>query len=91
VNFNYIQNVNEEVAEIRIYKRIGASLEQDGVNGSDFANEMAWLQDKCKKINVRILQEIFKFSIYTQTLTHDLIYAMLNILCLFFFSLQKTN
>ena len=54
MNFKYIQNVTDEVAEIRIYKRIGASFDQDGVNGSDFANEMAWLQDKCSKINVRI-------------------------------------
>lgn len=26
----------------------------DGINGVDFANEMEYLQDKCKKINVRI-------------------------------------
>lgn len=54
VKFKYIQNINNDVAEIRIYKRIGASWNEDGVNGSDFANEMAYLQDKCKQINVRI-------------------------------------
>lgn len=57
--YKYINKLSEDVAEMRIYKRIGIDLDDsgyfvDGVNGSDFASEMAWLQDKCKKINVRI-------------------------------------
>jgi len=58
-DFKYINSLSTEVAEIRLYKRIGAGYDEagyymDGVNGADFASEMAWLQDKCKKINVRI-------------------------------------
>jgi ATP-dependent protease ClpP protease subunit len=58
-NFKYINNISEEVAEIRIYKRIGSARDEmgnyvDGVNGSDFANEMAYLATCTNKINVRI-------------------------------------
>lgn len=49
--YKYINNVTQEVAEIRLYKRIGGA---DGVNGSDFANEIACLQNKTNLIKVRI-------------------------------------
>lgn len=49
--YKYINNVTQEVAEIRLYKRIGGA---DGVNGSDFANEIAYLQNKTNLIKVRI-------------------------------------
>lgn len=49
--YKYINNVSQEVAEIRLYKRIGGA---DGVNGSDFANEIAYLQNKTNLIKVRI-------------------------------------
>lgn len=53
-NFKYIHNISEGTAEIRIYKRIGAEFGNDGINGADFANEMAYLAQYAKKINVRI-------------------------------------
>lgn len=49
--YKYINNISQEVAEIRLYKRIGGA---DGVNGSDFANEIAYLQNKTNLIKVRI-------------------------------------
>lgn len=49
--YKYINNISQEVAEIRIYKRIGG---KDGVNGSDFANELEYLQNKTNLIKVRI-------------------------------------
>lgn len=57
--FKYIQNVTAEEGTIRLYKRIGSTIDSkgdyvDGVNGADFANEMAYLQQVCAKINIRI-------------------------------------
>jgi ATP-dependent Clp protease, protease subunit len=58
-SFKYINNISPEVAEIRIYKRIGSTYDEmgnyvPGVNGSDFANEMAYLQGQTNQINIRI-------------------------------------
>jgi len=57
--FKYIRNVSEQEGTILIYKQIGNSIDQSGnivygVNGSDFANEMEYLQRVCSKITVRI-------------------------------------
>lgn len=59
MEFKYINSVTEEVAEIRLYKRIGSTYDEagnyiPGVNGSDFANEMEYLQTRTNLINVRI-------------------------------------
>lgn len=58
-NFKYIQNISEDEATILLYNQIGSSIDEYGnleygIDGSSFANEMLYLQDKCKKINVRI-------------------------------------
>ena len=58
-NFKYIKNVSEAEGTILIYKQIGNSIDAKGnvtygVNGSDFANEMQYLQSVCDKITVRI-------------------------------------
>lgn len=57
--FKYINNITQAVSEIRLYKRIGSTRDEqgnyvDGVTGSDFANEMAYLATVTDKINVRI-------------------------------------
>lgn len=49
--FKYIRNVTQDSAEIRIYSRIGGP---DGVNGTEFANAMAYLQTVTNQINVMI-------------------------------------
>ena len=59
--FNYIQNIaeNREEATILLYKPIGKYMDGDGyivdgVSGDKFAQEILFLQDKVKRINVRI-------------------------------------
>lgn len=49
--FKYIRNVTEDSAEIRIYSRIGGP---DGVNGTEFANAITYLQTVTNQINVMI-------------------------------------
>lgn len=52
-NFKYIDNYSDSSGEILLYGKIGA----DGINGSDFANEMRFLESFCEKITVRINSE----------------------------------
>lgn len=59
MDFKYIKNIAEEEATILLYNQIGDSIDENGnyvygISGSSFAYEMQYLQDKCKKINVRI-------------------------------------
>lgn len=59
MEFKYINSITDEVAEIRLYKRIGSTYDEagnyiPGVNGADFANEMEYLQTRTNLINVRI-------------------------------------
>ena len=59
MDFKYIKNIVEEEATILLYDQIGDSVDENGnyvygISGSSFAYEMQYLQDKCKKINVRI-------------------------------------
>lgn len=57
--FKYIKNISEDEATILLYSQIGDSIDSNGnvaygISGTAFANEILYLQDKCKKINVRI-------------------------------------
>jgi ATP-dependent protease ClpP protease subunit len=61
MNFKYIKNIADDCSEatILLYNQIGCTVDGDGnitygIDGSSFAWEMQYLQDKCKKINVRI-------------------------------------
>lgn len=61
MQFKYIKNIAEDSSEatILLYNQIGSSVDAEGcitygIDGSSFAWEMQYLQDKCKKINVRI-------------------------------------
>ena len=59
MDFKYIKNISENEATILLYNQIGDSVDENGnyvygISGSSFAYEMQYLQDKCKKINVRI-------------------------------------
>ena len=59
MDFKYIKNISENEATILLYNQIGDSVDANGqyvygISGSGFANEIQYLQDKCKKINVRI-------------------------------------
>jgi len=59
MDFKYIKNISENEATILLYDQIGVSVDENGmyvsgISGSAFAYEMQYLQDKCKKINVRI-------------------------------------
>lgn len=61
MDFKYIKNIAEDNSEatILLYNQIGSSIDENGnieygVDGSLFAFEMQYLQDRCKKINVRI-------------------------------------
>ena len=61
MNFKYIKNIAEDNSEatILLYNQIGNSIDGNGnieygIDGAYFAYEMQYLQDKCKKINVRI-------------------------------------
>lgn len=59
MDFKYIKNISENEATILLYNQIGDSVDENGmyvsgISGSAFAYEMQYLQDKCKKINVRI-------------------------------------
>ena len=49
--FKYIKNIDSNESTILLYDEIGGDT---GINGSDFANEMQYLQCVCNKINVRI-------------------------------------
>ena len=58
-NFKYIKNISEDEGTILLYNQIGDSVDANGnyvsgISGNMFAYEMQYLQDKCKKINVRI-------------------------------------
>jgi ATP-dependent protease ClpP protease subunit len=58
-SFKYIKNVSSEEGTILLYNQIGDSIDANGnltqgINGASFAYEMQYLQDNCKKINVRI-------------------------------------
>lgn len=59
-DFKYIKNLTEDgTGTILIYNQIGNSIDEFGnqtygISGSDFANEMLYLQSKCKDITVRI-------------------------------------
>jgi ATP-dependent protease ClpP protease subunit len=58
-SFKYIKNVSSEEGTILLYSQIGDSIDENGnithgINGTSFAYEMQYLQDNCKKINVRI-------------------------------------
>lgn len=59
MNFKYIKNISENEATILLYNQIGSSIDANGnyvsgIDGSLFAYEMQYLQDKCTKIKVRI-------------------------------------
>lgn len=59
MDFKYIKNISENEATILLYNQIGDSVDENGnyvygISGSAFAYEMQYLQDKCKKIKVRI-------------------------------------
>lgn len=59
MNFKYIKNVSENEATMLLYSQIGSSIDENGnyvsgIDGSLFAYEMQYLQDKCSKIKVRI-------------------------------------
>lgn len=61
MQFKYIKNIAEDNSEatILLYNQIGSTVDGNGnitygIDGSSFAWEMQYLQDKCKKINVRI-------------------------------------
>lgn len=59
MDFKYIKNISENEGTILLYSQIGDSVDGNGnyvagISGSAFAYEMQYLQDKCKKINVRI-------------------------------------
>lgn len=59
MEFKYIKNIAEDEATILLYSQIGDSVDENGnyifgISGTLFANEMQYLQDKCKKIKVRI-------------------------------------
>lgn len=59
MEFKYIKNIAEDEATILLYTQIGDSIDENGnyifgISGTLFANEMQYLQDKCKKIKVRI-------------------------------------
>lgn len=57
--FKYIQNISTNESTILLYDQIGSSIDEfgnicNGIDGSLFASELLYLQDKCEKINVRI-------------------------------------
>jgi ATP-dependent protease ClpP protease subunit len=61
MQFKYIKNIADDNSEatILLYNQIGSSVDENGnitygIDGSYFAYEMQYLQDKCSKINVRI-------------------------------------
>jgi len=59
MNFKFIKNIADDEATILLYNQIGDSVDASGnyvygISGSSFAYEMQYLQDKCKKIKVRI-------------------------------------
>lgn len=59
MDFKYIKNISEDEATILLYSQIGDSIDEKGnyifgISGTAFAYEMQYLQDKCKKIKVRI-------------------------------------
>lgn len=59
MDFKYIKNISDNEGTILLYSQIGDSVDENGnyvcgISGSAFAYEMQYLQDKCKKINVRI-------------------------------------
>jgi ATP-dependent protease ClpP protease subunit len=59
MDFKYIKNISEDEGTILLYNQIGDSVDESGryiygVSGTAFAYEMQYLQDKCKKIKVRI-------------------------------------
>lgn len=59
MDFKYIKNITEDEGTILLYSQIGDSVDASGnyvcgISGSAFAYEMQYLQDKCKKIKVRI-------------------------------------
>jgi ATP-dependent Clp protease protease subunit len=58
-NFKYITNVSEEEGVMLLYSQIGNSIDKNGnisygISGNAFANEILYLQNKCKSISVRI-------------------------------------
>lgn len=58
-SFKYINNISPEEATMLIYNQIGTTIDENGnlehgINGEYFAQEVKYLQDKCKKIKVRI-------------------------------------
>lgn len=58
-NFKYIKNISNGEGTIHLYDQIGDSVDGQGnyifgISGSSFAYEMAYLQENCTKINVRI-------------------------------------
>lgn len=58
-SFKYIKNISNGEGTIHLYDQIGDSVDGQGnyifgISGSSFAYEMAYLQEKCTKINVRI-------------------------------------
>lgn len=58
-SFKYINNISEGEATMLLYNQIGTTIDENGdlvygISGEMFANEMRYLQDKCKKIKVRI-------------------------------------
>jgi ATP-dependent protease ClpP protease subunit len=58
-SFKYIKNISNGEGTIHLYSQIGDSVDGQGnyifgISGSSFAYEMAYLQECCTKINVRI-------------------------------------
>lgn len=58
-NFKYIKNISDEEGSILLYGMIGDSIDEKGnyvygINGTAFAYELKYLQDRCKVINVHI-------------------------------------
>jgi len=58
-SFEYIKNASEDEGVILLYQPIGNYIDKDGnlcygISGSNFAYEMQYLADRCKKISVRI-------------------------------------
>jgi len=59
VEFKYIKNIHAEETDILLYNQIGSSVDnhghfEPGIDGEVFAHEMRFLQERTKKINVRI-------------------------------------
>lgn len=58
-SFKYIKNISNGEGTIHLYSQIGDSVDGQGnyifgISGSSFAYEMAYLQENCTKIHVRI-------------------------------------